>query len=161
MRACTCLCLSLASDFSEVIIIKLDRVTASDMIMYLVLIIWTLTLIQGSHRSSSWKSERFDYYQKLFKQSPVMSPWWSFCTLYLSHARWSYRRRLGSLLFCACSMCDINCSNAITSHCLLIQTIPIKFTVKIVRLKVYLIFSQSDDLALYSRSQQRLNRDKC
>ena len=28
------------------------------------------------------------------------------CTLYLSHARWSYRRRLGSLLLCACSIWD-------------------------------------------------------
>ena len=27
---------------------------------------------------------------------------------------------LGSLLLCACSMCDGNCSSAITSHCLLI-----------------------------------------
>ena len=37
-----------------------------------------------------------------------MSPWWSLCrpTLYSSHARWSYRRRLGSLLLWACSMCD-------------------------------------------------------
>ena len=32
-----------------------------------------------------------------------MSPWWSLCILYLSHARWSYRRQLGSLLLlCAC-----------------------------------------------------------
>ena len=46
-----------------------------------------------------------------------MSPWWSLCTLYLSHARWSYRRRLGSLLR-ACVQC-VNCSSAITSHCLL------------------------------------------
>ena len=50
----------------------------------------------------------------------TMYPWWSLCTLYLSHARWSYRRRLGSLLLCACSMCGVNCSSAITSHCLLI-----------------------------------------
>ena len=46
-------------------------------------------------------------------------PWWSLCTLYLPHASWNYRRRLGSLL-CAYSMCDVNCSSAITSHCLLI-----------------------------------------
>ena len=45
-----------------------------------------------------------------------MFPWWSVCTLYLSHGRWSYHRRLGSLR----SMCDVNCSSAITSHCLLI-----------------------------------------
>ena len=29
-----------------------------------------------------------------------VSPWWSVCTLYLSHARWSYRRRLGWGLCC-------------------------------------------------------------
>ena len=49
-----------------------------------------------------------------------MSPWWSLCTMYVSHVRRSYRRRLGSLLVCACSMCDVHCSNAITSHCLFI-----------------------------------------
>ena len=49
-----------------------------------------------------------------------MSPWWCVCTLYLSYARWSYRRWLGSLLFCACSMCNVNCLSAITSYCLLI-----------------------------------------
>ena len=38
---------------------------------------------------------------------------------------------------------------------------PIKFSVKIVRLKVYVIFSQSDDLDLYSRSQLRLKLNKC
>ena len=31
-----------------------------------------------------------------------------------------YRRRLGCMLLCACSMCDVNCSIAITSHRLLI-----------------------------------------
>ena len=46
-------------------------------------------------------------------------PWWSVCTLYLLHARWSYHRQLGSLLLCVCFMCDVNCSRAITSHCLL------------------------------------------
>ena len=30
-----------------------------------------------------------------------------------------YRRRLRSLLLCACSTCDVNWSSAITSHCLL------------------------------------------
>ena len=49
-----------------------------------------------------------------------LSPGWSVCTLYLSHAMWSYRRRFGSLWLCACSMCDVNCSSAITSYCLLI-----------------------------------------
>ena len=40
--------------------------------------------------------------------SPVsdrMSPRWSLCSLYSSHARWSYRRRLGSLLVWACVQC--------------------------------------------------------
>ena len=37
-----------------------------------------------------------------------MSPWWSLCTLYLSHARWSYRRRLGSLLLWACIQCVVS-----------------------------------------------------
>ena len=50
-----------------------------------------------------------------------MSPWWSLCTLYVSHARWSYHRWLRSLLLCACSMCHVNCSSAVTSHCLLIE----------------------------------------
>ena len=40
-----------------------------------------------------------------------------------------------------------------------VQAIPIRFAVKIVRLKVCIIFSQSDDLALYSRSQLRLKLD--
>ena len=48
-----------------------------------------------------------------------MSLWWSLCDLYSSLSRWSCRRRLGSLLLCTCSMCDIN-SSAITSHCLLV-----------------------------------------
>ena len=52
-----------------------------------------------------------------------MSPWWSLCTLYLSHARWSHRKRLGSLLLWACSIRDVNCSSAITSHRLLIQSL--------------------------------------
>ena len=38
-----------------------------------------------------------------------------------------------------------------------VEAIPIKLAVKIVRPKVYIIFSQSDDLALYSRSELRLN----
>ena len=37
---------------------------------------------------------------------------------------------------------------------------PIQFAVKIVRLKVYIIFSHSDDLALHSGSQLRLKLDK-
>ena len=42
-----------------------------------------------------------------------------------------------------------------------VQAIPIKFDVKIVRRKVLIIFSQSDDLALHSRSQLCLKLDKC
>ena len=38
--------------------------------------------------------------------------------------------------------------------------VPILFAVKIVRLKVYVIVSQSDDLDLQSRSQLRLKVDK-
>ena len=38
-------------------------------------------------------------------------------SVYSSHARWSYRRRLRSPL-CAGSMCGVHCSSAITSHCL-------------------------------------------
>ena len=61
----------------------------------------------------------------------VLSPvrWWRYRrgdllggglpTLYQSQARWSYRRRLGSPLLCACSTCEVNCSSTITSHCLL------------------------------------------
>ena len=51
------------------------------------------------------------------------SPWWSLCTLYLSHVRWSYRRRFGSLLLCACYTWDVNCSSVSTINflCLLLQ----------------------------------------
>ena len=41
--------------------------------------------------------------------------------LYSAHARWSYHKRLGSLFLCVCSMCDVNCLSAITSHRLLIH----------------------------------------
>ena len=41
-----------------------------------------------------------------------------------------------------------------------VQAIPITFAVKIVQLKVDIIFSQSDDLALHSKSQLRLKLDK-
>ena len=36
------------------------------------------------------------------------APWWSLCILYLSHARWSYRRRLGSLLLWVCIQCAMS-----------------------------------------------------
>ena len=42
-----------------------------------------------------------------------------------------------------------------------IQAMPINFAVKIVQLKVFLIFSQSDDFALHSRSLLHLKLDKC
>ena len=99
-------CLSLASDYSETIevIIKLGTVTASDMRMHRVLIILTLTFIQG-------------------------------------HT-------------------DFNHEN---NKCLIIsetvQAMPIMFAVKLVRLKAYKIFSQSDDFALHSRSQLHLKLD--
>ena len=40
-----------------------------------------------------------------------------------------------------------------------VHAIPITFAVKMVRLNVYIILSQSEDLALYSRSQLRLKLD--
>ena len=49
-RACACVCVCVASDFSEtveVISVKLGTVTTSDMVMHHVLIILTLTFIQG------------------------------------------------------------------------------------------------------------------
>ena len=42
-----------------------------------------------------------------------------------------------------------------------VQAIPIHFAVKIVCLMVYIIFSQSVDFALHSRSQLHLKLDKC
>ena len=103
-----CVCVSLSNDSSQTIevIIKLGMVTASDMVMHYVLIIWTLTFIQG-------------------------------------HT-------------------DLNHDN---NKCLIIsetvQAVPITFAVKIVQVKVYIVFSQSDDLALHSRSPLRLKLDKC
>ena len=56
---------------------------------------------------------------------------------------------------------DINREN---SKCSIIsetvQTMPVNFAVMIVRLKIDVIFSQSDDLALHSRSRLRLKLDK-
>ena len=42
------------------------------------------------------------------------------CTMYLSHVGWTSCRRLEFLLLWACVQCvhDLNCSSAITSHCL-------------------------------------------
>ena len=42
-----CVCVSLTSDSSETTLIKLGRVPSSDMRMHHVLIIFTLTYIQG------------------------------------------------------------------------------------------------------------------
>ena len=42
-----------------------------------------------------------------------------------------------------------------------VKAMAIKFAVKAIRLKVYISFSQSDDFALYARSQLRLKLDKC
>ena len=108
VRACVRACVSLATDFSEsieVIISKLGTVTASDMIMHHVLIIFTLTFIQDH-----------TYVNPENNQCSIISE--------------------------------------------IVQAISIKFAVKIVRLKVYIIFSQSDDLALHSKSQLRLKLEK-
>ena len=44
-----------------------------------------------------------------------LAPWWSLCTLYLPHARWSCRRRLRSLVVVGLrSVFDVNCSSAIS-----------------------------------------------
>ena len=101
------MCLSLASDFSEsieVIIIKFGTVTASDMIMYHVLVILTLNFIQGH------------------------------TALNREH-----------------NTCSIISEN--------VQTIPITLAVMIVQLRVYIIFSQSDDLDRHSRLQLHLKLD--
>ena len=50
LSVCLCVCVSLARDSSEtmeVINIKLGMVTTSDMVMHQVLIIFTVTFIQG------------------------------------------------------------------------------------------------------------------
>ena len=109
---CVCVFLSVVSvshkiysseTIEIVVIIKLGMVTASDMRMYRVLIILTLTFIQG-------------------------------------HA-------------------DLNHENNKCSET--VQATPIKFAVKIVRLKDYAICSQCEDLSLHSRSQLCLKLDKC
>ena len=103
-----CVCLSVTSHISETgeaIAIKFDTVAASDMEMHHVLIILTLTFMQG-------------------------------------HT-------------------DLNHEN---NKCLIIletvQAMPIMFVVKIVQLKVYIIFSLFYDLDLHSRSQLHLKLDK-
>ena len=97
-------CLSIASDSSgtiEVTINKHGTMNSSDMRMHPVLIILTVTVIQG-HTDLDHENNKYS-----------------------------------------------NISQTV-------QAMPIKFTVKIVRLKIYLIFSQTDDLTLHSRSQVRL-----
>ena len=44
---------------------------------------------------------------------------------------------------------------------LALHAMPIRFAVRTVRLKLYILCSQSDDLALHSMSQLRLKLDKC
>ena len=111
MCACVsvCLCVPLVNDSSETIevthgIVKLGTVTASDMRMHHVLIMLTLTFIQG-------------------------------------HT-------------------DLDHGNKCSIISKTVLAMPIKFALKIVRLKVYIIGSQSDDLALHPRSQVRLKLDK-
>ena len=103
------MCLFLASDSPEtveVIIIKLGTVTALDMRMHHVLIILTLTFIEGHTDLTHENNE--------------------------------------------CSIISES-----------VQAMPIKFSVKIVRLNVYIIFYPSNDLALHSRPQLRLKLNKC
>ena len=106
---CLSVCVSLASDSSEtiiyVIIIKLGTVAATDMRMHHVLILLTLTFIQGHM-----------YPNKNNKCSVILET---------------------------------------------VQAMPITFAVRIVWGKVYISFSQSDDLALHSRSQLCLKLYKC
>ena len=46
---------------------------------------------------------------KIYWGFTQMSPWWSLCTLYSLHARWSYRRWPRSLLLWACVQCHVWC----------------------------------------------------
>ena len=67
---CVSVCVSLASDSSEtveVIIVKLSTMTTSDMRMHHMLIILTVTFIQG-HTDLNHENNNFDYFKKLFKQ---------------------------------------------------------------------------------------------
>ena len=101
--------MSLVSDSPEtikVIIIKLGMVSVSDMVTHHVLIMLTLTSIQG-HTD-------------------------------LNHEN---------------NTCSIISET--------VRAIPITFAAQTVRIKVYIIVSQSDEIALHSRSQLRLKLDKC
>ena len=76
LPACLSVCVSLASGSSEtaeVIIIKLDMVTASDMVMHYGLTILTVTFIQ-SHTYLIMKIN-VRLFQKLFMQSPSRFQW--------------------------------------------------------------------------------------
>ena len=69
-----CLCVCLAGDSSEtvqvnIVKLKLDTVTASGMRMHHVLIILTLTFIQG-HTDQNHENNNFDYFKKICKQWP-------------------------------------------------------------------------------------------
>ena len=71
VRVCVCVCVSLASDSSETIkvtIIKLGTVTASDMGMHHVIIILTMTFVQGhTYLNHENNKSVFDFFQKLFQ----------------------------------------------------------------------------------------------
>ena len=100
-----------------------------------------------------------------------LAPWWSLCTLYLPHARWSCRRRLRSLLLWACVQCLTSIVRA-----QLVNYFPlfvdISETVQVMPSNLlwsgesptkglYIIFfRQSDETDLHSRSQLRLKVDK-
>ena len=110
-RVCVAMCLyvSLASDSSVTItvtIVKLGTMTASDMRLHHVLIMLTLTFIQG-HTHINQENNK-------------------------------------------CSIISEN-----------VQATPIRVAVKIVRLKFYINFSQSDDPAPHPRPQLRLKLCKC
>ena len=69
-----CVCVSLASDFletDEVIIIKLGTVSASDMLMHHVLIILTMTLIQGHTDLNHYKYKKCSIISETIRAIPV------------------------------------------------------------------------------------------
>ena len=77
LYVCLCVCLPLASDSAEtinVIIIKLGMVTTSDMIMHCVLVILTLTFVQG-HTDLNHENNNVPLFQKVFKQCPSSLLW--------------------------------------------------------------------------------------
>ena len=86
----------------------------------IIIIIIIISSSSSSSTSSSSTTAPFVFFSSPFSSSLGMSPWWSLCSLYSSPTGWNHRRRLESLLLCAClSMCDVNCSRASTSQCML------------------------------------------